>query len=191
MRRAAPSRSRPQGFAAGARASRRPWAEAGEHVRGEHEEQWTDGDQEHDGDHADRLGEEIAVAVERPGEIEAEHSRPAVRAERLGSNERGEECERAPDEEHVVAVRDQVVGVEAVDDRGDGDRDEGGQERDHERDRGQDLVPGAAPQPEHALHREHGQRENRPGGTLAGAVVAAVAEVEELCVLSRHVPAPR
>ena len=60
--------------------------------------------------HADALGEEIAVAVERPGEIEPEHSRAPVRAERLGSDERREERERAPDEERVLAVRDQIVG---------------------------------------------------------------------------------
>ena len=41
------------------------------------------------------LASEVAVAVERPGEVEPEHSRAPVRAERLGGDERGEERERA------------------------------------------------------------------------------------------------
>ena len=47
------------------------------------------------------------------------------------------------------------------------------QEGDHERDRRQHLVAGAAAQPEDALQREDGQREDRPRRPLARAVVAS------------------
>ena len=86
----------------------------GDHERGEHEEQRAERDQEHHGEHRARLGDEVAVAVERPGEVEAEHPRAPVGAERLGSDERGEERERAADEERVLAVRDQVVLEDVV-----------------------------------------------------------------------------
>ena len=160
--------------------------------RGEHEEQRAERDQEHDGEDAHRLREEVAVAVERAGEVEAEHPRAPVRAERLGRDQRGEERERAADDERVVAVGDQVVGREVVGDHRKRDGEERRKKGDRERDRGQHLVAGAAPEPEHAPRGEDGQRQDRPGRALARAVVAAVAEVEELCVRSRrHVPAPR
>ena len=75
---------------------------------------------------------------------------------------------------------------------GEEDGGERGQERDRERDRRQHLVAAAPAEPEHAARRELGEGEDRPLGTLARAVVAAVAEVEEPRVLAaRHVLAPR
>ena len=92
-------RSRSSGVSRGGR------PEAREHEREQHEEQRAERDQEHDGEDARSLGDEVAGAVERPGEVEAEHPAAPVRAERLGSDQRREERERAPDDEHVVAVR--------------------------------------------------------------------------------------
>ena len=44
----------------------------------EHEEQRADGDQEHDREDGDTLGDEVAVTVERAGEIEPEQSRAPI-----------------------------------------------------------------------------------------------------------------
>ncbi len=161
------------------------------HVRREHEEQRADGDQEHDGEDAESFREQIAVPVQRAGEVEPEHSRAPVWAERLWSDERCEERERAADDEHVVAVRDEVRGDDVVREHGEGDRGERRQVCDRERDRRQHLVSGAAPEPENPPHREEGQRDDRPRRTLAGSVVGAITQVEEPRVLSGcHVPPP-
>ena len=165
---------------------------ARDRVREEHEEQRAERDQEHDREHGRAFRDEVAVAVERSREVEAEHPGAPVRAERLGSDEGGEQGERARADEHVVAVRDQVVRHEAVDDHRDPHRDECREVRDGERDRGQHLVPAAAPEPEHATHREDGQRQHRVGRPLARAVVPAISEIEEPGVRRRsaHVPTP-
>ena len=127
------AREEPRGLGGG-----RP--EAGEDEGEQHEEQRAEGDQEHDGEDARSLCGQVASAVERPGEVEAEHPGAPVRAQRLGGDERCEERKRAADEEHVVAVADEVVGDDVVRDDRERDRDERGQERDRERDRGQHLV---------------------------------------------------
>ena len=97
--------------------------------------------------------------------------RAPVGAERLRSDERREERERAADDERVLAVSDQVVDVDVVGEHRDRHRHERGQVRDRERDRRQHLVARAAPEPEHAPHREHGERQDRARRPLAGAVV--------------------
>ena len=150
-------------------------------------------DQEHDREHGRALGGEVAVAIERPGEVEPEHPRAAVGAERLGRDERGEERERAADEERVLAVGDEVV---------DGQRVERARRSTTETSAGANAIASVIagstlwrappPEPEHASHREDREREDRPGGRPARAVVAAVAEAEEPCALLRaHAPVPR
>ena len=146
--------------------------EAREHEREQHEEQRTDRDQEHHGEDPAPLREQVAVAVERPGEVEPEHAAPPVGAEGLGGDQRREERERRPDDEHVVAVRDQVLDGDVPEDHRERDRGERGQVRDRERDRRQHLVPAAAAEPEHAPRRELDQGQDRARRTLAGAVVA-------------------
>ena len=111
------------------------------------------------------LADEIAVTVERPGEIEPEHPRAPIGAEGLRSDERGEERERAPGDERVVAVGDEVVDGEILEDHREGHRDESGEKGDGERDRRQHLVAPAAPEPEHAPRGEHGKR--RDGSSRA------------------------
>ena len=141
---------------------------------------------------ATAFADQVARPVERAGEVEAEHPRAAVRAQRLRRDERGEERERAADEERVLAVRDEVLLEQVVGERRDDDGEQGGEESDDERDHGQHLVPRAAPEPEHALGREPGERDDRARRPVALAVVAPVAEVEELCAVARaHSPAPR
>ena len=87
------SRGRWRGSSGGGRASPRGRRVAGEHEREEHEEERADGDQEHDPEHRMPC-DEIARAVERACEVQAEHPRAPVGAERLGRDERGEERER-------------------------------------------------------------------------------------------------
>ena len=127
-----------------------------------------------------------------PGQVEPEHAAAPVRAQRLGRDERRKERERAPDDEHVVAVADQVLRLDLLGDHREGDQEERGQEGDRERDRRQHLVPGAATEAEHAPRRELGEPQDRACRTLAGTVVAPVAEVvQSRFPAGRHVPAPR
>ena len=165
----------------------------GDGERDEHEEQRPDGDQEHDREDGDTLGHEIPVAVERAGEIEPEHSRASIGAERLRSDQRGEERERASGDERVVAVGDQVVDGEILEDHREGHRDESGKKGDGERDRGQHLVATTSPEPQHPPCGEDGQRRDRPSRAFPPALVAAIAEVEEPRApgFGAHVPAPR
>ena len=104
---------------------------------------------------------EIAGPVERPGRDRARASRCAGRAKRLGRDQRGEERERPADDEHVVAVADQVAGRDVVGDHGERDRGQRGEERDRERDRRQHLVARAASETEHAPRRELGEGHDR------------------------------
>ena len=91
------------------------------------------------------LGGEVARHVERPGEIEVEHPRAPVGAERLRRHQRGEERERQRDDVRVLAVRRQDLVVAGLDrqEGGDADEDQRRHERDHERDPRQHLVPEA------------------------------------------------
>ena len=109
--------------------------------------------EQHRAEHRHPLGGEVARAVERAGEVEAEQARSAVGAQRLGRQQRREEDERAAGEEPVVAVRDEVVGSESSGRGGEGERDEGRDEGDGERDRGQTLWRPPAPDAEDALAR--------------------------------------
>ncbi|CAN5297088.1 hypothetical protein BH20ACT13_BH20ACT13_13340 [soil metagenome] len=125
---------------------------SGHGERDEHEEQWSGGDQEHDREDGDTLGAEVAVSVERAGEIEPEHPRASIGTERLRRDQRGEERERASRDERVVAVGDEVVDGEILEDHRKGHRDESGEKGDRERDRRQHFVAAVAPEPEHAPH---------------------------------------
>ena len=89
------------------------------------------------------LGREVARDVERAGEVEVEHPRAPVGAERLGRHHRREQGERQRDDARVLAVRREDLVVAGLDreERGDADEDQRRHERDHERDSGQHLVP--------------------------------------------------
>ena len=164
---------------------------AGEDERHEHEQERSDRDQEHHAEDRARLRDEVAVAVERSGEIEAQHPGASVRTERLRRDERREERERAPDEERVLAVRDEVVDRDVLGEHREEHGGERRQERDRERDRGKHLVARSAPQPEHAARRERRERQDRALGPFTQAVVGPVAEIEQPCVLGAHSPARR
>ena len=164
---------------------------SGEEEGEQHEEQRAERDQEHGRKDTHSLRHQIAIAIERPGEVEAEHPRALVRAQRLGSDERGEETERAPDDEHVVAVGDEVAAADVLCEHRVQDGGERRQIGDRKRERRQHLVARPSSEPEHAPGRELGERQDRSRRTLARSVIPPVAKVVELCVAGGHAPAPR
>ena len=87
----------------------------------------------------------------------------------------------------VLAVRGQDLVADRVDgeERRDPDEDQRRHERDHERDSRQHLVAEAAVEPEHALDRVPPDRDERPDGSAARAVVGAVADVVDARALRR------
>ena len=102
-------------------------AGAFDRVGREHEELRPHGHEQHDGEHRRPLRGEVAVAVERAGEVEVEHARAPVGAESLGRDERANSTSAIDDRAVVRAVRREDVLADEVDgeESCDADVDEG------------------------------------------------------------------
>ncbi len=150
--------------------------------KSDHQEQrWADRDDAEHDRHRQRLGDQIRTSIERRCQVDPEHAGPAIGAQKIGGDERGEQVERGDDEAVVLGIGGQELLADGVGDQC-GDADENDRRGEGEQDDGDrdDLVTGGPSQAKASLDGVPDQRAHRSADAAPFAGVLPVAAVEDL-----------